>query len=191
MAKTPTVNVIYDSRRIEKYEHLVGELKRQRINYVIWPCLIYSTVVRSINSSHKMIVKEAKEKGLIECCIAEDDILFPHEKGWEWFLKNKPKVYDLYVAGSYFPFEKTAKEGAIRVNGITGFHLYFVHSRYYDEFLATPDDHHIDTSQKSNLMYLCYPMAAIQRPGFSANNKVECNYNSTLRDEDVYGGKPK
>lgn len=166
---------------------MIAELKRQKIeSYEIWPCLLLPNVVHSINSSHKMIVKDAKEKGLVECCIAEDDVMFPNENGWQWFLKNKPPFYDIYAGGSYFPFNKTDKEGAFRVEQIVGFHLYFIHSRYYDIFLNTPVDQHIDTAQKSKLMYVCYPMAAVQRPGFSSNNMAVCNYNSSLSKSDIY-----
>lgn len=187
MKPEPCVNVIHDSRRLERYDPLISELKRQRIkSYEIWPCLLMPSVVSSISGSHKMIVRDAKEKGLVECCIAEDDLQFPNENGWQWFLKNKPPVYDIYAGGSYFPFDKTGKEGAFRVDEIVGFHLYMIHSRYYDTFLNTPVDKHIDTAQKSNLMYVCYPMAAIQRPGFSSNNMAQVNYNASLKKEDIY-----
>ncbi len=161
-------------------------MTRQKIAYEIWPCILLPNVVSSISASHKMIVQDAKERGLVEVAIAEDDVCFPHEKGWEWFLKNKPPLFDIYVGGCYLPFDKQGKEGAFRVNEIVGFHLYIVYSRYYDTFLATDEKQHIDTSQKSKLMYCCYPMAAIQRSGFSANNMAVCNYNSILKPEDIY-----
>lgn len=183
----PKINVIHDSRRLERYEPLMAEFEKQKItDYEIWPCLLMPDVVHSINSSHKMIVKQAKEQGLVEVCIAEDDLMFPHPKGWEWFLKNKPPVYDIYVGGSYFPFDKTGKEGAFKVKQVVGFHLYMVHSRYYDTFLNTPVDRHIDTAQESNLMYVCYPFAALQRAGFSSNNMAVCDYNKAIKQEDIY-----
>lgn len=192
MYKPPKVNVIFDDRRYEKYDPLIAELKRQKIkSYEIWPCIMRSNIVSSINASHKMIVAQAKQQGLKECCIAEDDVMFPHEKGWEWFLENRPDGYDIYSGGNYMSFERPQKTGAFRVKCIVGFHLYMVHESYYDKFLATPDEQHIDTEQKSENMFCVYPFAAIQRPGFSANNKTICNYNSILNDCDVYGGLPK
>jgi hypothetical protein len=180
------VNVIYDSRRIEKYEPLINELTRQHIDFEIWPCLMYPDIVFSINASHKMIVAKAKKEGLVEVCIGEDDLMFPNENGFEWFLKNKPNVYDIYAACNYVGKKPTGQKGAFRSDVIVGFQLYVVHSRYYDTFLNTPDKHHIDAEQKSPLMYFCYPHAALQRPGFSANNKTICNYNSVLKPEDIY-----
>lgn len=178
------LNIILDSRRIEKYHPLMDELERQKIdNFELWPCLMFPSVVRSINLSHKMIVEDAKERGLQEVCIAEDDLWFPAEDGWEYFLSKKPapQNYDLYLAATYIP--------PISNNMICGFHLYFVSSKFYDRFLSVPDEKHIDTSMdelKGNYIF-CYPFAALQRAGFSSNNMTDVNYNSILKEEDVYG----
>lgn len=181
------VNIIHDSRRTERFEPLIAELFRQKINdYEIWPCIILPNVVQSISESHKMIVRKAKEDGLMECCIGEDDLYFPSSKGWEWFMKNIPRTYDIYTAANYLPFEKTNKFGAIKVKEIVGLHLYIIHSEYYDVFLSIPENQHIDTAQKSDSMYCCYPFAALQRPGFSINNMAHVNYNSILQKEDIY-----
>lgn len=184
----PKLNIIFDSRRHERYEPLIAELSRQNItNYELFPCIIYDNVVASINASHKMIVREAKKLGLEEVLIGEDDLMIPHEKGFEWFLKNKPDIYEIYAAASYMAFKRPDSHRAIRVDCIVGFHLYFVHSRYYDIFLETDDKKHIDTEQKGKFMYVCYPFAALQRQGYSWNNKAIVNYNSIITDpNDIY-----
>ena len=177
------VNIIFDSRRQEKYDPLINELKNQGIaNYTIWPCLIYPSVVKSINASHKMIVKNAKDNGEPECVLMEDDCYFPAADGWKYFLDNKPEDYDLYLAATYV-VTKPLKH-------ICGFHLYCVHEKFYEKFLSVPDESHIDTvmdSVKGDFVF-CYPFAALQRPGFSANNKSVVNYNLILKKEDIYGG---
>lgn len=181
-----TINVIYDSRRSEKYGLIIDEFVRQGIKkYLIWDCISKPNVVESINESHKSIVRQAKESGFKECCIAEDDVFFPSENGWEWFLKNKPESFDIYSASNYNSFKREGETGAVKTDTIVGFHLYIVSEKYYDTFLATPPDKHIDTEQKGDL-YFCYPFAALQRPGFSANNMAICNYNSQLNPEDIY-----
>jgi len=181
------LNIILDSRIIERYAPLISELKRQKISdFELWPCLMLPDVVSSINASHRMIVQDAMDKGLKEVAIAEDDIYFPSPKGWEWFLKNKPPIFDIYAGGSYHPLEREYKEGAMRASTIIGFHCYVVSSRYYETFLQTPPELHIDAAQKSNLMYVCYPMPALQRAGFSSNNKAVCNYNAVLSQKDIY-----
>lgn len=134
-----------------------------------------------------MIVRKAKEKGLVECIIAEDDLWLPAEDGWQYFLKNKPNYYDIYSAGNYVAFGRPEKHGVMKVDCIIGLQLYMIHSRYYDTFLATNSDEHIDGAQKSENMYVIYPFAALQRPGYSANNNAQTNYNIILQEQDVRG----
>lgn len=180
------LNIILDSRRIEKYHPLMDQLEKQGItDFELWPCVIDKEVVTSINLSHKMIVRDALEKGLEEVIIAEDDLFFPAPDGWEYFLKNKPNSYDLYLSGTYIVTEP--------LEHICGFHLYMVHSRFYEKFLAVPDNKHIDTEMNNaeGEFRFCYPFAALQRPGFSANNMTIVNYNGVLKDSDVYGGLPQ
>lgn len=182
----PCINVIYDSRHSDRYGLILDEFVRQGITkYLIWDCISKPNVVQSINESHKMIVRQAKESGMKECAIAEDDIFFPSEKGWEWFLKNKPETFDIYSSGNYNSFVREDAAGAVRTDTIVGLHLYIIHEKYYDRFLETPENKHIDTEQKGDL-YFCYPMAALQRPGYSANNMAIVNYNSSLKPEDIY-----
>lgn len=177
------LNIILDSRRIEKYHPLMNELEEQGIeDFELWPCLMFDSIVESINASHKMIVRDAQERGLKEVCIAEDDLMFPAKDGWKYFLDNKPEDYDLYLAATYV-VTKPLKH-------ICGFHLYCVHEKFYEKFLSVPDESHIDTvmdSVKGDFVF-CYPFAALQRPGFSANNKSVVNYNLILKKEDIYGG---
>lgn len=181
-----TVNIILDSRIPEKYDNLIYELNRQKIaDFEIFPCLIYPDVVSSINASHKMIVQKAKDENKNECCIMEDDCMFPSENGWQYFLDNKPMEFDIYSAGNYMAFKRPEKPCIMKVDCIVGLHLYFIHSKYYDNFLATANNKHIDTEQKGDL-YVCYPMPALQRAGFSANNKSMTNYNAILSTGDIY-----
>lgn len=187
MGNEPRLNIILDSRMPEKYENIIKELSAQNItDYEVWPCLLYPNVVTAINCSHKMIVQDAKEKGLEECCIAEDDLMFPSKNGWRYFLQNKPEDFHIYSAGNYLSFQRPKEHGAMKAECIVGFQLYIIHSSYYDEFLNTPEDKHIDTEQKSDKMYVVYPFAALQRRGYSANNKAICDYNTMLNKEDIY-----
>lgn len=183
----PRLNIIFDSRRHEKLEPLLAELSRQSItDYEIFPCIIYPDVVKSINASHKMIVQRAKDDGLKEVCIGEDDLCFPSENGWRWFLENKPSTFDIYSAGCYMSFERPSAPGLVKFKTLVGFHLYIVSERYYDKFLATRDDDHIDTAQRGGEFYSIWPFAALQSPGYSANNKINVNYNLILTEQDIY-----
>ncbi len=176
------LNIIFDDRRIERYEPLMKELKRQGItDYELWPCIMRPDVVQSINASHKMLVRMAMENQEPCVCIGEDDLWFPGEDGWQWFLKNVPYEFDIYLGGTYcVPLSN---------NIICGFHLYMVHQKFYEKFLSVPDNEHIDTAMNNikGDYHFCYPMPALQRAGFSSNNKTVSNYNSILKDSDVYG----
>ena len=112
--------------------------------------------------------------------ILEDDIMFTAPGAWQRFLSLMPEDYDLYLGGCYGPVE----------DGIThvpvGFHCYAVHERYYDTFLETDPTKHIDTAQKGGIYKVCYPMVALQRPGFSWNNKADVDYNKQLKPEDIW-----
>ena len=158
-----TLNVIFDSRRNERYDLLVSEFKKCKVEkFVIWPCIIIPDVVASINLSHKMVVKEAKELGLEYCILAEDDLEFTCVDSWRYFIDNIPASFDLYLACTYLM--------PLSNNKICGFHLYIVHSKFYDKFLSVPDHLHIDTAMDDlgGDYHICYPFPAIQRPGWSA-----------------------
>src|ERR1700749_433634 len=139
------------------------ELSAQEItDYEIWPCIILSDVVESINASHKMIVQWAKDNGLPEVCIAEDDLMFTAPGAWKYFLSKKPKFFNLYLAGCYSPIKHGWDEDQYSYTlEPVGFHCYIIHERYYDTFLATPSNLHIDTAQKTIGIKVCYPMAAL------------------------------
>ena len=48
-----------------------------------------------------MIVQWAKDNGLKEVCIAEDDLGFTCDDAWRYYLENKPEKFDVYIGGSY------------------------------------------------------------------------------------------
>ena len=177
------LNIIYDARRVEKYEPLIKELEGQGItDFEIFPCLMFPEVVHSINASHKMIVQDAKDKGLPEVFIAEDDLMFTAPGAWKYFLEKKPapENYDLYLASTYIIEEP--------LKNICGFHLYSVSEKFYDPFLSVPDDQHIDTvfNDVKGDYHFCYPFPALQRPGFSANNMMVVNYNSMIDEKHLF-----
>lgn len=176
----PCLNIIHDNRLFNRLEPLVEEMHRQGINYKIWDAVeCKDSVIKSINLSHKQIVQYAKDNGLKEIAIGEDDLFFPAPNGWQFFLRNKPEKYDLYLGCTFMP---------LHAKSVCGFHLYCIHEQYYDKFLSIPDNVHIDTAQdelKGHFEF-CYPYPALQRPMWSANNRAEVNYNAVLNKEDIY-----
>jgi hypothetical protein len=177
------LNIIYDNRRPEKYEPLIDGLIEQGItDYKIWDCVMLPSVVDSIAESHKMIIRDAMEQGLDRCLVAEDDLMFSCKGAWDYYLNNMPKEFDLYLGCTYVL--------PISNNVVCGFHLYCVDKGYFQVLLDVPRSQHIDTymNELKGDYKFCYPFPALQRSGFSANNRIEVNYNSLLKDEDIYKG---
>ena len=182
MTKNNSLNIIHDFRLLDRFEPLLEELKKQNISdYKLWsPVEDSKSVVRSINLSHKQIVQWAKENKMPYVIIAEDDLMFTCDGAWEYFLENMPSEFDLYLGCTYIV--------PIQNNKICGFHLYAIGESFYDAFLNTPEDVHIDT-EMNNIVgnyFFCYPFPALQRKGFSLNNKTIVDYNTILEEGDKY-----
>lgn len=180
--KYPKLNILHDNRLFGRIETLLSELKLQGItDYRIWDAIEdTNNVVRSINISHKQIVQDAKDKGLPFVVIGEDDLTFTSNKSWEYFLSNMPKQFDLYLACTYCP--------PITNKKVCGFHLYAVGESFYDKFLSVPETKHIDTAMDDleGDYVFCYPFPALQKSGYSTNNKAVVNYNNVLSKDDIY-----
>lgn len=188
METSVTVFVLWDPRSPD-VEWIAGggELERQGIEAkIVTPVYNSESVEKSINLSHKNMVRMAKAQNLPEVCILESDAQFPAPDGWQYFLENKPATFDIYLGGAYGL--SGLQPGARRIISWEGMHCYIIHSRFYDRFLSVPEDQHIDVAMDGlGVYYVCYPFAAIQRPGWSATSKQEVNYNRLLSKEDVYG----
>ncbi len=177
--------IIHRKEDTERLPRLLHELEQQGISeYELWDGIWdnYSTV-RGINLAHKQIVDYARLKKLPEVLIFEDDIRFCGKGAFNHFLETKPESFDLYLGGIYL--------GDIdennRTKSFSGLHCYIVHSRFYDTFLSTPDDEHIDRIL-SNLgeYYVSYPFTSIQYNGRSSNTKQDENYDTLLKGRLLY-----
>ncbi len=178
------LNIIYDNRQSDDYQRLLDEFVEQEIeDYHFWNAIVHkNSVIESINSSHKMIVQWAKDKGKRYVIIGEQDLHFTDKGAWQYFLDSMPDEFDIYLGATYIP--------PISNNQICGFHLYIVAEKFYDTFLNAPPNQHIDTcfnDIKGDYKF-CYPFPALQRSGWSFNNKEIVNYNSVLKPEDIWKG---
>jgi hypothetical protein len=185
------IMILHDPRRPdEEWELCRQELERQGIeHYSVYYAKLHPGLPHeAINYEHKKLVHLAQMAHLSEVCIMESDVMFPAPDGWAYFLRHKPDIFDLYLAGTYGTF--VCADGRYSVERPAGFHCYIINERYYNTFLATPPDLHIDDAQTGGVYKLCYPFAALQRPGWSANAKAEVDYNYEIlhdRKYDVYG----
>jgi len=165
---------------------MVEELKRQQISdYEIWDSIYLKTVKASINAAHKQIVEFAQVARWDEVLIAEDDFVGTHENSFKFFLSKKPTDYDIYLSMIYM--------GDIDemncVKEFSGMTMYMVHSRFYDTFLNTDPEEHIDrTLSGLGKFVVCNPFAFIQRNGFSSNTGKEEKYDTLLEGRNLYFG---
>lgn len=184
--------VIYNSYRPEKYDLFMGEFERQKIDVEIFHCEQNQNynVVEKISESFKTVIREAKERGDKEICIFEDDILFPSENGWEYFIENKPENFSVYIGGNYVVDNRLKyKPPIIKVDVWVGNHCIIVNESYYDIWLNTDSKLHCDSVHAGlGNFYACFPYPALQRTGWSANTQTVVNYNSprVLPPEYIY-----
>lgn len=165
---------------------LQEELKSQELSdFEFWDGIYLPSVKKSINLAHKQIVEYAAIAGFNEVCIAEDDVKFTHPNSWNYFLENKPKYFDIYLSMVYL--------GQPDANGIvkdfTGLTLYIVAKRFYETFLSTPEDEHLDVALAGlGTFVVCDPFIAIQYNGWSSNTGKLEEYDTLLKDRKLYFG---
>lgn len=184
--------IINDDRQLDRLPPLIEQCEKYGIDYEIVPaCIDKKTILESITESFKRLVRFAKGTGMNEIWIAEDDLMFPSDGSWEYFVKNKPKDFDVYIGGSYLIHNEWKYEPpTVKVNEWVGNHLIVISERYYDRWLETKDFGHIDSEQRGKgEFYVCFPYAALQRPSKSANcNYQQVNYNTIVPREYIYKG---
>jgi len=181
------IAILTDDRYEDRLPKLREELERQGITeYKLFRPILdgAKSIMHSINISHKNIIQYAKDNLFESITVFEDDIMFPAKDGFSRYITETPESYDIYLGG-YYNFD--LKPGNV-VTRFTATHCYTVHSRFYDKFLSASEDLHIDSALDGLGTYVaCYPMVAIQRIGYSANNLGIVDHNQMLRPEDVYG----
>ncbi len=180
------LNIIVGNRA-ERLPLLVAELDRQGIDdFEFWDGVyLRHSVKASINEAHKQIVRYAQLAGFREVLIAEDDFVGTHENSFKFFLSQKPEQYDLYLSQVYLG-ELDDKN---MVKSFTGMTMYFVHSRFYETFLSTDPEEHIDRALGGLGDYhVCVPFPFIQRNGFSSNTGKNEVYDTLLQGRKLFGG---
>ncbi len=181
-------NVISNPKRPQRVERLHAEMGRQGIlEYKMWDSVHIPNKPRrtGISMAHKSIVKWALIEGLPSVIIFEDDIKFPAEDGWQYYLKNRPtEPFDLYLGGVYRG--EIAEDGIIK--RFTGFHCYEVTERFYTTFLGVDENLDIDGAMSGlGKFYCCYPFACIQHNGWSDNVMGVMDYDHLLKGRKIYG----
>lgn len=184
------LNIIHGGRHERK---ILFEQEIEKLNLsLFFDCEIWegvhdtTSIAKSINLSHKQIVQSAKDCGYNAVTIVEDDFKATHPNSLNFYQKNMPQDYDIYLGGIYV--------GDILPDNIvkefSALHFYTVHSRFYDTFLSLSDDGHIDRLLGGLGKYVvCNPMPFIQHNGiYSSNSQKIEDYTTLLEKYNLYNG---
>lgn len=174
----------HPEHRQKRWDNLMKEIAHQKIDYRIWDGIKTTPGKVGCNWSHKMIIRNAKERGLEYCAIAEDDLCFYGSGAWDYFIKNIPKDFDLYLGG--YSGGKPDENNIMKRFSSTG--LYICHSRFYDKFLSVPETLHLDNalSIAGGKFVVCNPCVAYQMPGYSEVIDKETDYTSVFNKQQKY-----
>lgn len=182
-----TAHIICDKGTQGRYNQLLRELERQNItDYKLWPAIEIANKPRRTGTSraHKQIVEWALIEQLPEVCILEDDIFFPSENGFQYFLDNKPKEpFDLYLGG--------ITRGEIidgKTKRYTGQFCYQISERFFTTFLRADENLDIDGAMSGlGTFYVCNPFACFCYPGYSIISQGVVDYTHLIIGQEVYG----
>ena len=185
-----TLHILHPKSRIDRYELLVNQLFEQRIaNFLLWDNPIGQSMKERrsfVNSGHRKIVQYAKDNGLKRIIIAENDITFTDKGAWDYYLKQIPESYDLFLGMIYVG---NIENGRL-VSDASGFTLYTIHERFYDFFLNVKPDHHIDraiTSYHERFEFkVCHPFVCYQNNTQSDNTMGKPNLMNYLKGRELF-----
>lgn len=149
--------------------------------------------------SHLAIIRIAKERGLENILIFEDDAQFV-----ESFSKQiEPALTELaqldwnffYLGGRMISPAKRISSNLARVGMVYTTHAYAVNHTMYDEILKynhsrdTAIDVYYANLTCHNPSYACLPISVYQRPGYSDLIKGWCNYKKLFDDSYIENTK--
>lgn len=164
-----TVNIIHDKDRKDRWRLLQQEIATHNLDVVYWPAVHHHNPRTGISRAHKQIVQWARDSRLPEILIAEDDFRLTAPGAFQYYISQKPEVYDIYLGGTLFG--KQDRENKVR--RFAGTHFWMIHSRFYNTILSLNEGLNIDTAvQKKGLFYVCDPMVAIVHDSYSDRLKA-------------------
>lgn len=181
-------NIICNQGLVVIMNHLTKELQRQGISeYKLWPSIQpppNKPRRTGVSRAHKQIVEWALIEQLPEVCILEQDVWFPADDGWRYFLDNKPKEpFDLYLGG----ITRGDIEGGI-TKRYTGQFCYIINERFYTTFLRADENLDIDGAMSGmGVFKVCQPFACFCYPSWSENANGMMDYSHLMIGREVYG----
>jgi len=170
----------------ERFDSFNRETNEQGISdCMVWDGVHDSNRIRGISRAHKQIIQYAKEKGFPEICIMEDDCIFTANGAYDFYIKNKPHDFSIYLGG----VSNILKREENYITDFRGMTLYTVHESFYDRFLSVPETVNIDAGLKGlGKYYLCPKIVCSQKAGYSYHKKRHKDYSHLLKQYDTFNG---
>ena len=136
------VAVIHNPERQERCESFLRECIEQGIeDFVLFPAIFEDLAQTGISKAHKAIIRWAKENGIKEVVVFEDDIKFTAKGAYKYFIENKPEQYEIYFGGISGGIVDEINR---TVHSFSGMFCYAVSELFYDVFLEADEGTHID-----------------------------------------------
>lgn len=184
------VNIINLPHREDRRISAIQQSTEQGFEIKWWPGIVEYPPAKGISKAHKQIIQYAKDNKFTEVPIMEDDCIFTAPGAFDYFIKNKPKDFDIYFSMIY---SGEIKDSRI-VNGFSGMTLYIVHERFYDYFLSAPDNDHIDrwlgNSAFEKRYIVCDQYCCYQIGGVSDNHRKRVTYDAYYIGKKWFGQPP-
>jgi hypothetical protein len=179
------INIISLPKREDRRVAIIKQMEMEKCTYQFFDGVQGAAAKTNISQAHKNVVRYAKEQGLSEIAIAEDDLVWTGTGAWKYFLENKPNDFDVYV-GSYY---SGSHDENFVVTGLRGLTLYIVHERYYDTFLSLPENTHIDGAiDRSGAKIIVSPLfVCMQQSGWSDQRKRYADDSILLKGKPMFG----
>jgi len=166
--------LIHDSRRLDRAEMIKEQERVNGLKCILWPARFFDApngYILGPWAAHKQIVRWAKEQNLPYVWICEDDVKFTHPKAIDYFLSQIPQDNhtNIFLGGVW-----RSKWIAGELKTWSGIHCYVMFSKFYDKFLAAPEEKPVDiwiaewhAIYGGNRISTCKPLVAFCYDGIS------------------------
>lgn len=188
------VNVIHDREQHDRLPGIIEQLFG--IPHIYFPAVRAADFATGCAAAHKAVVRHLQARAEPYGIVAEDDLRWTAPGAWGHFLAGMavlPPDWDIYLGGISSGVVDRSGVGPLRrVSRFTGLHLYAVSARCYTRLLGCPSGKHLDVwlGRQSDLQaYLCWPMAAVQAPGWSANRQCVVDDSARFAQFELWGGQ--
>ena len=181
-----TAYIINLPHRIDRYKHMVVEMKKFPVTYKFIKGIVDET--KTCFQSQKKCIQLAKENNLPYVLVLEDDAIFTEnsiEILTETFNEIQTLNWDMFFLGANLQSPAIRiSDSILKLTGAYAAHAYMVHERFYDTILNLPHtcemDMHYNNLMLNHNIYMCDPMIAYQIPSHSDLQDGYRDYNQAI-----------